>query len=252
MKIVLTNDDGIFSEGIYAIYAALKKIGNVTVVAPDRERSSISHSITLTRPLWKQEVERYGKPFGTALSGTPADCVKYAVKCLLKRSPDLVVSGINPGPNDGCSVFYSGTVGGAREGALLGAQAVALSVNAFQEVDFSSAVIHGINVIKFLLKNPLPRGSFLNVNVPHKSLKEIKGVKITQQGMSPIKGKFFERINPYGAKYLWMSGVMPPKGKNLSRDTNALLDNYVTITPLHCDQTDYNVLKLLEARQNVF
>lgn len=246
MKIVLTNDDGILSEGIYAIYKELKKIGDVTVVAPDRERSSISHSITLTHPLWEKEIERFAKPFGIALSGTPADCVKYASGFLLKAVPDLVVSGINPGPNEGCSVFYSGTVGGAREGALIGAQAVALSVNAFQDVDFSSAVVYGMKAIRFLLKNPLPKGSFLNINTPNKPPSQIKGCRITRQGMVPIHGKFIERSNPYGAKYLWMSGVMPPKGRDLSHDTNALLHNYVTITPLHCDQTDYETLRSLQ------
>jgi len=245
MKIVLTNDDGILAEGIYAIYKELRKVGDVTVVAPDREKSSISHSITLTRPLWKQEIERGGAAFGTALSGTPADCVKYAARFLLKSVPDLVVSGINPGPNDGCSVFYSGTVGGAREGAMMGAQAVALSVNAFQDVDFSSAVSYGMKVIRFLMKNPLPKGSFFNINVPNKPSAAIRGVKITRQGMAPIRARFYERTNPYGAKYLWMSGIMPSPGKETEKDTHALQADYVTVTPLHCDQTDYQVYEQL-------
>ncbi len=252
MKIILTNDDGIFSDGIYAIYKALKKIGDVVVVAPDREKSSIGHSITLTRPLWKQEVERSGRPFGTALSGTPADCVKYAFQFSQASNPDLVVSGINPGPNDGCSVVYSGTVGGAREGAMMGSQAIALSVAAFQNVDFSAAVFYGMKIIKALMKNPLPKGSFLNVNVPHKPLKCIKGLKVTKQGMVPITGKFCERKNPYGAKYFWMSGIMPKKGRSLSYDTHALMNDYVTVTPLHCDQTDYSTLKFLEEKSKIF
>lgn len=252
MKIILTNDDGIFSEGIYAIYTKLKHLGDVTVVAPDRERSSISHSITLTHPLWTQKIERNGKPFGTALSGTPADCVKYAASRLLKAVPDLVVSGINPGPNDGCSVFYSGTVGGAREGALLGAQAVALSVNSFQDVDFSAAVSYGIKAVKYLLKNPLPKGTFLNINTPNKPIKDIKGWKITRQGMAPIQASFFDRKTPYGADYLWMSGIMPRKGHDLSRDTNALLHQYVTVTPLHCDQTDDQALNRMKEEGGIF
>lgn len=244
MKIVLTNDDGILSEGIYAIYNELKKLGDVVVVAPDREQSSISHSITLTHPLWRHEVERKGKPFGTALSGTPADCIKYATRFLLKKLPDLVVSGINPGPNDGCSVFYSGTVGGAREGALNGVPAVALSVNAFQDVNYASAVKYGIRIIKSLINQPLPEGTFLNVNVPHLPIQKIKGIKVTRQGLFPIKARFIERKNPYGSKYLWMSGIMPPQRKDLSVDTNALLHGYVAVTPLQCDQTDYTQFPL--------
>ncbi|MEW5894537.1 MAG: 5'/3'-nucleotidase SurE [Candidatus Omnitrophota bacterium] len=250
MNIVLTNDDSIFSEGLYAIYTELKKIGNVTVVAPDQEKSSISHSITLTCPLWEREIERNGKFFGIALSGSPADCVKYAAHFLIKKSPDLVVSGINPGSNEGCSVFYSGTVGGAREGALMGAQAVALSVNAFTKVNYSPAVRYGMKVIRYLLKNPLPKGTFFNVNVPHAPIKRIKGVLVTMQGRDPIEGNFLERVNPYGIKYLWMSGASPKKGKDMQFDTNALAGRYVTVTPLHCDQTDYKVFKEL-ALKNV-
>ena len=242
MKIVLTNDDGILSEGIYAIYKELVKIGDVIVVAPDREQSSISHSITLTRPLWKHEIERNSRPFGTALSGTPADCVKYALRFLSKKKPDLVVSGINPGSNEGCSVFYSGTVAGAREGAMNGIPAIALSVNAFQNVNYLSTAKYGIRIIKNMLKNPLPKGSFLNVNVPHKPIRQIKGIRITRQGMVPINAKFSEHVNPYGAKYFWMAGIMPPKTDDLLIDTAALLHDYVAVTPLQCDQTDYSLL----------
>ena len=124
--------------------------------------------------------------------------------------------------------------------------------DAFQDVDYSSAVEYGVNVIKYLIKNPLPKGSFLNINVPHKPAKLIKGLKITRQGMVPIHGKFSERTNPYGAKYLWMSGIVPRKGKDLRIDTNALLDDYVTVTPLHCDQTDYKSLDQLTAKNLQF
>ena len=241
MKIVLTNDDGILSEGIYLIYKELKKIGDVTVVAPDREKSSIGHSITLTRPLWKSTVERKGKFFGTALTGTPADCVKYAIRCVLKEKPDLVVSGINPGPNDGCSVFYSGTVAGAREGALNDVPAVALSVNAFQNVDYSAALKYGMKIIKKMLKSPLPKGSFLNINVPHVPIEKIRGIKLTRQGTVPIRTTFSEHENPYGMKYFWMSGVGRSVEKDLSIDRNALANDYVSVTPLQCDQTDHEL-----------
>ena len=120
MHILLTNDDGIYAEGIYALYQELKKIAKVSVIAPDSEKSSVGHGITLAHPIWFKKINRKGRFFGYAISGTPADCVKFATSVLLKRKPDMVVSGINLGPNDGCSVHYSGTVAGAREGALLG------------------------------------------------------------------------------------------------------------------------------------
>src|SRR3990167_9211343 len=114
MKILLTNDDGIYAEGIYALYKELVKVGDVTVVAPDSERSSVGHGITLSHPILFKKVNRKGRFFGYGISGTPADCVKFGVRVVLKRKPDLLVSGINLGANDGCSVFYSGTVAGAR------------------------------------------------------------------------------------------------------------------------------------------
>ncbi|HSV44067.1 MAG TPA: 5'/3'-nucleotidase SurE, partial [Candidatus Bathyarchaeia archaeon] len=213
---------------------------------PHHERSSISHSITLTQPIWKSAVERNGKFFGISLTGTPADCVKYASYYLLKDTPDLVVSGINPGPNDAASVFYSGTIGGAREGALIGAQAIALSVNAFQDVRFDAAVWYGIKIAKFILRHPLPKGTFLNVNIPHKPRQAIKGIKMTRQGPGSIRTRFTERINPYGTPYLWMSGIMPRKRKEVVSDTDAVLHDFVAVTPLHCDQTDSTALELLK------
>ena len=131
MYILLTNDDGIYAEGIYSIYAELAKMANVTVVAPESEKSSVGHAITLAHPIWFKRVRRKGQPFGYAVSGTPADCVKFGVNVLMKHKPDLVISGINLGANDGCSVFYSGTVAGAREGAILGIPSIAVSLATF-------------------------------------------------------------------------------------------------------------------------
>jgi len=243
MRILLTNDDGIFSEGIYAMYQALTEIGDITVVAPDREKSSIGHSITLTRPLWAEPAERNGDFFGMALSGTPADCIKYGLRFLCDKKPDLVVSGINPGPNDGCSVFYSGTVAGAREGALNGIPAIAISVTAFRNIDYQVAAGYGMQVITRMLQAALPAGSFFNVNIPHVSASEIRGIRMTRQGTVPVITEFSEHQNPYGMPYYWMSGRLPPLGDDPDVDGHALSQRYVTVTPLQCDQTDHHLFQ---------
>ncbi len=243
MDILLTNDDGIFSPGIFAIYKKLLKLGKVWVVAPDGERSSVSHGISLTRPLEVHEVERSGKFFGHALSGTPTDCVKFGANRILKRLPDLVVSGINAGPNDGYSVFYSGTVGAAREGALMGTQAVALSVASFKGTHFDAAADIGIKVIRQLIKNPLAKGSFLNVNIPNRAKGQIKGVLVTHQGEHAFQEDYIRREKPYGREYFWLSTKAMPKSSDLRVDTAALQNGYVTVTPLQSNLTDLEAVK---------
>lgn len=246
MHILLTNDDGIYAEGIYTLYLELKKIGKVTVVAPDSERSSTGHAITLAHPIWHKKVKRKGCAFGTAISGTPADCVKFAVGVLLKKKPDLVVSGINLGHNDGCSVFYSGTVAGAREGALMGIPSLAMSLATFVNPDFTYSAKVGAKMAKLIMKEKLPKGTFLNVNVPNKKASQIKGVKLTRQGLMPIHGTFCKRRDPSSREYYWMTGKMPPTKKDNSIDSNAMNNNYVTVTPIQSDQTDHGFLKSMQ------
>ncbi len=245
MHILLTNDDGIYAEGIYALYAELKKVGQVTVVAPESERSSVGHGITLAHPIWYKKVRRKGKPFGYCISGTPADCVKFGTAVILKRKPDLVVSGINLGANDGCSVIYSGTVAGAREGAMLGIPSIALSLATFVNPDFSYAAKFGAKLAKLVYANKIPKGTLLSVNIPAVKASQIKGIKVTQQGMVPIHGTFSKRRDPNLRTYYWMSGKLPSMGKNLAIDTYALNSHYVTITPVQSDLTDYKFLSKL-------
>ncbi len=245
MHILLTNDDGIYAEGIYALYLELKKIGKVTVVAPDSEKSSVGHGITLAHPIWDKKVNRNGHYFGVGVSGTPADCVKFATGVLLKRKPDVVVSGINLGPNDGCSVFYSGTVAGAREGALMGIPSLAVSLATFVNPDFKYAAQCSARLVKLMMKNSLPKGTFLNVNVPNQKKSQIKGIKMTRQGLIPIHGTFHKRKNPHSREYYWMTGKIPVRGKNINIDTPALNNNFVTVTPIQCDETNYSFLEEL-------
>jgi len=247
MRILLTNDDGIYAQGIAALYKELKKIGQVTVVAPKGEQSSVGHGITLTRPIWFEKVKRKNGLTGYAITGTPADCVKFATGVLLKKKPDFVVSGINLGANDGCSVFYSGTVAGAREGAMMGIPSVAVSLATFIRPDFTYAAKVGRKVVELMSRSPLTRNTFLNVNVPARKLRGIKGVKVTRQGMIPIHGTFRKRVDPHARVYYWMSGKVPVRTKDLDVDTDALTQGYVTVTPIHCDMTHYETLDQIRA-----
>jgi 5'-nucleotidase len=242
LKILLTNDDGIFADGIYAAYQELRKVGDVIVVAPDTERSSVGHGITLAHPIRYKKIRRKNKFFGYGITGTPADCVKFALSVLLKQKPDLVVSGINLGQNDGCSVFYSGTVAGAREGALLGISAMAVSLATYANADFTVAAQWTAKIAKWLVTHPLSKRTFLSVNVPHRPKSKIKGWRFTQQGTMPIHGSFQKRLDPNLGEYYWMTGKLPMNKRNNDIDTYALQNQYVTITPIHSDSTDYSAL----------
>ncbi len=238
MKILLTNDDGIYAEGIYALYQELKKIATVTVVAPQSERSSVGHGITLSHPIWYKEIFLHNKLFGYGITGTPADCVKFAISVILKDKPDLVVSGINLGANDGCSVIYSGTAAAAREGALLGIPSIAMSLGTFIKPDFRQAAKYGAKLAKIFAKEGMPKGTFLNVNVPAVKPSLIKGIRMTRQGTEPIHSAFYKRKDPNFRNYYWMSGKPPVKKTSNDLDTCALNNRYVTVTPILSDTTD--------------
>ena len=246
MNILLTNDDGVYAEGLWALYKRLKKIARVTVVAPEGERSSVGHGITLAHPIWVSKIKVRHKNWFYGTSGTPADCVKIAVDVILKKKPDLIISGINLGPNCGYSVFYSGTIAAAREGSMLGIPAIAISLATFSNPDFSYAAMLGTKLAKKVMNHALPKQTFINVNVPNKKANQIKGIKITRQGIAPIHSRFLKRKDPYARSYYWMAASLPFKQSNLRRDTQTLRENYVTITPIHCDLTDYSCMKELE------
>ena len=247
MHILLTNDDGIYAEGIYAIYETLRKLGKVTVVAPYSQQSSIGHAITLAHPIFYHECKRKGKFFGHGVTGTPADCVKFAIDVVLKKKkPDIVVSGINFGPNEGCSVVYSGTCAGAREGALLGIPSMAVSLAAFIKPSFTHAAQYGAQIAKKLINFRLPKGTFLNLNVPHLKPSQIKGIRITHQGLAPIHGSFYKRRDPKLRDYYWMTGDMPIPKVDDGSDTYALNKGYVTIAPIQSDATNYHYVSELK------
>ena len=236
MRILLTNDDGIYAEGIHAAYKELSKIADVLVVAPESEQSSVGHGITLFYPLFVKKVSPEKHFDGHAVSGKPADCVKFGVSVLLKgKKPDMVISGINFGNNDGCSVFYSGTVAGAREGALMGINSFAVSLDSFDRPDFSVAAKFTAKMARWVHQNNLPKGTFLNVNVPSG---KPKGARFTRQGTEPIHETFEKRKNPYDKHYYWMGAKLPDHRNDNKIDTYALKNKYITITPIQSDLTD--------------
>jgi 5'-nucleotidase len=247
MNILLTNDDGIYSEGIRALYESLSKIGKVTIVAPDSERSAVGHAITLSDPLRVKEVKRNGKFFGYATTGTPADCVKLAIGAILKKKPDLVVSGINLGPNVGYSVLYSGTVSGATEGAILGIPSFAISLDTFTNPDFSFAAEYALKLAKQIMKhNNLPKGTLLNVNIPAIPKKYIKGVRFVKQSEKAIEEHFDKREDPRKRVYYWLTGEIIRSDGKEDADIETLRKKYISITPIRCDMTDYEFLEKLK------
>ncbi|MEI6832151.1 MAG: 5'/3'-nucleotidase SurE [Candidatus Omnitrophota bacterium] len=247
MNILLTNDDGIFSEGIRALYKSLKQIGKVTIVAPDSERSAVGHAITLSDPLRVKKINRSGKFFGYATTGTPADCVKLAIRAILKKRPDIVVSGINLGPNVGYSVLYSGTVSGATEGAILGIPSFAISLSTFTNPNYSFAAEFANKLAKQILKyKDLPKGTLLNVNIPAVAKNRIKGVRIVKQSGQAIEERFDKREDPRKRIYYWLTGEIIKSDGRDEADIETVRKNYISITPIHCDMTDYDFMDKLK------
>ncbi|HAH31802.1 MAG TPA: 5'/3'-nucleotidase SurE [Elusimicrobia bacterium] len=246
MEILITNDDGIYAEGIYALATALKKLGNITVVAPDAQRSAVGHAITIVDPLRVNKARRNGRFFGYAASGTPADCVKLAIKTLMKKKPDLVVSGINLGANIGYNILYSGTVSGATEGALLGIPSLAISLDTFTKPDFSAAAAFSVKIAASMKKRRLPAGTLLNVNVPAIKASKIKGVRVTSQSRTSFNDWFDKRKDPHGQTYYWMDGDFKPKDSDAASDLNAVKAGYISVTPIQFDLTDYKFITTLD------
>lgn len=246
MEILITNDDGIYAEGIYSLAMALKKIGNITVVAPDTQRSAVGHAITIADPLRVTEAKRNGIFFGYASSGTPADCVKLGIKSFMKKKPDLVVSGINLGGNLGYNILYSGTVSGATEGALLGIPSIAVSLDTFIKPDFTASAAFAVKLALAVKKRELPPGTLLNVNLPNIAPARIKGVRVTNQSRTGFNDWFDKRTDPHGRSYYWMTGDFTPKDKDSASDLNAVNAGYISVTPIQFDLTNYKFISELE------
>lgn len=243
MKILLTNDDGVYSQGIGAIKKSLQGLGEVVVVAPDTEQSGVGHSVTLAHPLRVRHVYIDGELFGYGVGGSPADCVKMAVMEIMRCQPRLVVSGINLGSNTGIHVLYSGTVAAAIEGAILGIPSIALSLDVSGFPDLEHAARVSRDIIEILLKHDLPRGSLINVNFPSVKGEEIKGIKITRQYTYSFEEGVDCRKDPAGKTYYWLVGGKEITVEEEGTDIEAIRRGYISITPLRYDLTDKELMR---------
>ncbi|PSB57214.1 5'/3'-nucleotidase SurE [Chamaesiphon polymorphus] len=252
MRLLISNDDGIFALGIKTLADTLALAGHeVIVVCPDRERSATGHGLTLHDPIRAEEVAGifHHTVRAWSCSGTPADCVKLALGALLDRLPDFVLSGINHGANLGTDVLYSGTVSAAMEGTIEGIPSIALSLTSFSYREFQPAADFARDLIAHLEHQPLSESLLLNVNVPPVPAAEIAGVKITRQGLRRYFDTFQKRVDPRGKTYYWLSGEvvqdleqpehfhLPPE---IETDVQAIKQNYITIVPLQFNMTSAN------------
>lgn len=251
--ILVSNDDGIDSPGIHALASAMSAIGEVYVVAPVTEQSAVGHAITVRDPVrarsWPFEVPS-GRITAYAVTGTPADCVKLAMNQLMPRRPDLVVSGINRGPNTAVNIIYSGTVSAATEAAILGIDAIAFSHCAWEGGAYDAAGRYAEQIARRVLAEKLPPGILLNVNIPARPYEEIRGITVTRQARSRWEESFVQREDPSRQTYYWLSG----RFVNLEEDDNstdlaAIENGYVSVTPIHYDLTAYEFLSRLERWQ---
>lgn len=239
-NILVTNDDGYFSEGIRVLASALAPLGRVTIVAPHNEASAVGHALTLRRPLRIEQIEA-----GVySVDGTPTDCVNLGIDIVLRQAPDLIVSGINKGLNIGDDVTYSGTVAGALEGALLGHQAIAVSLDVGgSDWNFAPAAAFAASLAAQVLNRPLPSRTFLNVNVPRGDL---RGVRVTAQAARNHVTKINERVDPRGRAYYWIEEAEDDWQARDRSDYQAIRDGYVSVTPLQPDLTDHANLALTQ------
>jgi 5'/3'-nucleotidase len=243
-KVLVTNDDGIHSEGIVELARALAAIGDVFVIAPAHEMSAASHSLTLTRPLRIDRVD--DRHF--AIDGTPTDCIALAMNVIMKDEPPaLVVSGINKGPNLGDDVSYSGTVAGALEGSIYGLPAIAVSLCQRKQFDFGPAAEFTAEVARRVLAESLPRGTLLNINVPPGP---VLGARVTRQGAKILRPTVIEGTDPRQRKYYWIGEDAVSWNEHEEEDTDyaALREGLVSITPLRNDLTDYRMLDEIRRR----
>ena len=255
MKLLISNDDGIYAPGIRALANIMAEAGHdVSVVCPDRERSATGHGLTLHQPIRAEIVESVFHPAvkSWACDGTPSDCVKLALWALLDSPPELVLSGINQGANLGTEILYSGTVSAAMEGLIEGIPSIAFSLTSYSSQDFAGAANFAKILLEQLIQKPLTDSMLLNVNIPAVESSQIKGFKWTRQGIRRYVDVFDKRVDPRGKTYYWLTGevledVEPPVSFNLPEnipiDVSVIRDNYISITPLHYNLTYADGLK---------
>src|SRR5690606_6603374 len=245
--ILVSNDDGIESEGIKALMNEMRKIGEVIVVAPNSQQSAVGHAVTVANPIrvYKNLLDK--DFYGYAVDGTPADSVKLAVRTLLKgRKIDLLVSGINHGSNTAINIIYSGTVSAATEGTILGIPSIAFSLTSYTSNDFGPSANFAGKLAKIILKKGLPKGTLLNVNVPALPASKIKGAIVTKQGKSFWDDRYEKRFDPNKREYYWLTGKMAKLDKTKEFDQKAIDSGYISVTPIQYDLTDYGMYEEMQ------
>lgn len=246
MIILVSNDDGIHSEGLHALEDALKLVGEIYTVAPDREQNAVSHTLTLHRPLRIEEIA----PRRFAVNGTPTDCINLAVKGYLPVRPNLVVSGINKGANLGDDITYSGTVSAAIEGSLLGIPSIAISLVIREKPhNFETAAEFAATLAAQVIAQGMPTDTLLNVNVPNLPRQELKGYRLTRQGKRRYAETIDARIDPRGRKYYWIGGDDLGFDPDEGTDCVAVHEGFISVTPLHVDLTNYRALQEMQGLQ---
>ncbi|MBY0480990.1 MAG: 5'/3'-nucleotidase SurE [Chitinophagaceae bacterium] len=246
--ILITNDDGVTAPGIKALVEAVKGLGKVVVVAPDKPQSGMGHAITIGHPL---RLSRLNSPEDVEIyscSGTPVDCVKLAVDVVLHGKPDICISGINHGANHSINVIYSGTMSAALEASIESIPSIGFSLLDYSiEADFTASKIYARKIVEFVLKNKsLDKHLCLNVNIPAVEEKLIKGIKICKQAYAKYEEKFDERKDPHGRRYYWLTGEFQNLDKTKDTDVWALKNNFVSVVPVQFDLTNYLLKTKLE------
>ncbi len=245
LRVLLTNDDGVFADGIQALRRVLERVRGteIHVVAPDRERSASGHAITLHRPIHVDRVQLPGSTVPAyAVSGTPADCVKLALEALLPDKPDLVISGINRGANLGTDVFYSGTVSAAIEAAFSGVRSLAVSLTALEHPEYALAAEFTGWLAARLMDHQLPPRTLLNINVPACDERHLAGIALTKLGVRLYKDVFDRRTDPRGRDYYWLAGEVMEANNDPDTDVMAIKLNQISVTPIQLDLTDHQLL----------
>jgi 5'-nucleotidase len=245
-RILVTNDDGIHAPGLQVLFNKAKKLGRPVIIAPDRDNSAASHSLTMNRPLRVRELDKdiY------SIDGTPMDCVTIGIGKILADKPDLLISGINPGANLGDDVSYSGTVSAAIEATMLGIPSIALSLALSDEgpLYYETAADFGVKLASLLLERGLPQDTLLNVNVPNTTSDKIAGVTFTRRGRRLYEDAIKETFDPWGRKHYWIGGGTPSFDAGEDTDSAAISVNKISITPMHLDPTNYEALRILQKK----
>lgn len=248
ISILVTNDDGVRAPGIRALFEAVKPLGRATVVAPVRDNSGVSHSLTLHRPVRARKLEEENF---YSINGTPTDCVTIGLNKILSEKPGLLVSGINSDPNLGDDISYSGTVSAAIEGTMYGVPSLAFSLAGESPVEYEAAASIAGKLAKMVLQFGLPPHTLLNVNIPPLTADAIKGIRFTCQGRRLYQNAIQETFDPWGRKHYWIGGGDVQWGKGENTDEAAVREGYVSITPIQLDLTNHDGLDFLKNKWNL-